>query len=1213
LNSYTFHINLYDLAFIGAIFTGLTFSFLLWFTKTVNRHANRFLALALVTMILWMIRIVATDLKLETYLPRWDRMPMQFLLALGPLIYFYVLKITRPKYQFQWKDLLHFSPLLLEQVAMFLEVMESDRSGVPVYFTHTFQQVNPVLQLLIFISIITYLYFSDKLIQNFYGSLQPVLMDRPLLEFRWLRRLLATTALLWFLWLLCACINYFGYHNQLGVQVYYPFYIFFVVIIIWTAVAAFLKPQAAMMIQKAEAPKTMVPAELRAKGTWLKRAIEANLYHQDPELSLSSLAEKLSLSPHELSRIINTVFKKGFSDFINEYRVMDAVQKMQDPAYDNMTLLGIGFEAGFNSKTSFNRIFKQMTGKSPTEYKKYLENKRPGYDLERYPRPELLILNRKSLQRWVPQKLNSRYMFRNYVKIAWRNLTKNKVYSGINILGLAAGMAVAMLIGLWIWDEVTYDKSFTNHKQLAQVMSTFTLDDGSLNTIPIVCRPIADELRSKYGSDFKDVSMSRWNMSALTVGDKTISDIGLWVEDKFPTMLSLDMQKGNINALTDPLSIIICASLAKKLFGDADAMGKIIRLDDKDNFKVAGVFRDFPNNNPMAASSGSWPTLHDANYFLPWKKYVNDEQWVKDAAMDWNSHSWQCYVQLADNVDMDKTTEKIKNVVMSHKNAKTDGVESTYLYPMDKWHLYSDFKNGKPVGTRIQFVWLFAIIGSFVLLLACINFMNLSTARSGKRAKEVGIRKTVGSLRTQLIKQFLSESLLVAFVSFIFSIILVILLLPFFNSLSAKHIQMPLLNPVFWIFALAFTFITGLLAGSYPALYLSKFEPIKVLKGTFRVGKYASLPRKVLVVLQFSFSIALIIGTIIVFKQIQFAKNRPVNYRKEGLISVSGVTQDLPRFYDAVRNDLLSTGVVDNMAGASDATTSLGAWRNGFNWEGKNPNTSPSFGFMLMTEDFGRTIGWQLKEGRDFSREFATDSLAMILNESAVKQIGMKKDIVGENIQFDGRNYRVIGVVKDIIQESPYSPVTPMVYVSSHTWIGSVTVAIKTGVPVKDALSKIEKAFKKYNPNLPFNYSFTDEDYAMKFANEQRVGKLASFFTILAIFISCLGLFGLASFVAEQRKKEIGVRKVLGASTYNLWQMLSKEFAVLVIISCFIAVPIAWYYLNSWLNHYEYRTTISLWIFVASGAGALLVTLITVSFQSIKAALANPVKSLRTE
>ena len=795
-------------------------------------------------------------------------------------------------------------------------------------------------------------------------------------------------------------------------------------------------------------------------------------------------------------------------------------------------------------------------------------------------------------------------MFQNYLKIAWRNLVKSKVYSVINVLGLAAGMAVAMLIAFWIWDEVEYDKSFTNHQQLAQVMTTFISDDGSSGTVPNVCMPLAEELRNNYGGDFKNVALASWSWShVLAVGDKTISGHGMWTEDKFPTMFSFHMLNGNIHALNDPSAIIVNASMAKTLFGDADPMGKTIRLDNNDNYTVGGVFRDFPENS----------TLYDSKYFLPWKKYITTEQWVKDAATHWNDHSWQCFAQLADNIDMDKETEKIKNVVMVHKNAKADGVEKAYLYPMDKWHLYSDFKDGKAVGGRIQFVWLFSIIGVFVLLLACINFMNLSTARSEKRAKEVGIRKTVGSLRSQLMGQFLSESVLVAFVSFIFSILLVTVLLPLFNSLAAKNIQPPWLSPAFWAYALVFTGITGLLAGSYPALYLSGFEPIKVLKGTFRVGRWASLPRKVLVVAQFTFSIALIIGTIVVFKQIQFAKNRPINYRHEGLITIRESLPDLPKYYDALRNDLLATGVVDNMAGASDGTNYLGAWRTAFNWAGKNPNTLPSFGFMYATEDFGKTIGWQLKEGRDFSKDYATDSFAMILNEAAVKQVGMRKDIVGENIQYDGKNYRVVGVVKDIIQESPYKPVTPTVYVANHISIGIVTVAIKRGVPVKDALAKIESVFKKYNPSLPFDYTFNDEDYAKKFADEQRVGKLATFFTTLAIFISCLGLFGLASFVAEQRKKEIGVRKVLGASTYNLWQMLSKEFAWLVMISCFIAIPFAWYYLNNWLQQYDYRTSISVWIFVASGVGALVITLITVSFQAIKAALANPVHSLRSE
>ena len=765
-------------------------------------------------------------------------------------------------------------------------------------------------------------------------------------------------------------------------------------------------------------------------------------------------------------------------------------------------------------------------------------------------------------------------------------------------------MAVAMLIAFWIWDEVTYDRYHANHDRLAQVMTTFFDDKGKMETGQAVCMPIADELRTKFGSDFKNVSMASWNFGhVLAVDDKKITASGMWVESNFPSMFTLRMLKGNMNALSDPSTILINASLAKTLFGDVDPINKLIRLDNKDSYKVSGVFEDFPRN----------ASLHDAQMFLPWKKYVTTEDWLKRAATQWNNHSWQAFVQVADNINMDKETQKIKDVVMVHKNEKTDGKEQAVLFPMNKWRLYSDFKDGKAAGGRIQFIWLFSIIGVFVLMLACINFMNLSTARSEKRAKEVGIRKTVGSARGQLIRQFLSESVLVAFISFIFAIGLVLLLLPMFNRLADKKIQLPWSNIIFWLISLTFTLITGLISGSYPALYLSRFDPIKVLKGTFRVGRFATLPRKILVVIQFTFSIALIIGTIIVFKQIQYAKDRPVNYRSQGLITVAMSTPDLYGHYDAIRSDLLATGVVDNMAESSSPTTNVWSNQIGFKWQGMDPNSLPVFGTIAVTEDFGKTIGWKIKGGRDFSKDFATDSLGMILNESAVKQVAMKQDIVGQTIQFNDKNYIVIGVIKDMIMQSPYQPVTPTVFFYDRNWANVITIAIKQGAPIKTALAKIETVFKKYNPGAPFDYTFNDEDYAKKFSDEERIGNLATFFTILAIFISCLGLFGLASFVAEQRKKEIGVRKVLGASIYNLWGMLSKEFALLVSISCFIAIPLAWYYLNNWLQRYDYRTTISFWIFIASGVGALAITLITVSFQAIKAALANPVKSLRTE
>lgn len=793
-------------------------------------------------------------------------------------------------------------------------------------------------------------------------------------------------------------------------------------------------------------------------------------------------------------------------------------------------------------------------------------------------------------------------MFQNYFKIAWRNLRKSKAYSAINILGLSIGMAVAILIGLWIWDELTFNNYHTNHEQLAQVMTTQTFN-GETGTGQAVAMPLGNELRTKYGSDFKAVSMASWNFGhILAVGDKKINSEGMWVEAVFPAMLSLKMVKGDNASLKDPSSILLSASVAKNLFGKDDPMNKMVKLDNKESYKVTGIYEDLPRNS----------TLYAMKILLPWEKYITTEEWMKNAMTQWGNHSWQAFVQVNDNVDIAKTTAKIKNASMIHLKEAEDGKEELVLQPMDNWRLYNKFENGKVVGGRIEFVWLFGVIGVFVLLLACINFMNLATARSEKRAKEVGIRKTVGSLRGQLIGQFLSESVLVAFLAFTVSIGIVQLMLSFFNSMADKEMSIPWSNVWFWLLTLGFTFFTGLVSGSYPAFYLSSFEPIKVLKGTFRVGRFASLPRKVLVVVQFTVSIALIIGTIIVFRQIQYAKDRPVGYTREGLITIDMNTPDLYGHYDAIRGDLIATGAVENMAESSSPTTNV--WSNtiGFNWEGKDPNSLPLFGTISTTYDFGKTIGWQIKEGRDFSKDFATDSAALILNEAAVKLTGIK-NIIGKNIKWNDRNYSVVGVIKDMVMESPYTPVKPTIFLMDKDWASVITIRIKPTVPVREALTKIETVFKKYNPGAPFDYKFTDEEYAKKFDDEERIGNLATFFAILAIFISCLGLFGLASFVAEQRTKEIGVRKVLGASVFNVWGMLSKDFVLLVIISCFIAIPIAWYYLSEWLLRYEYRTSIAWWVFAMAVVGALAITLLTVSFQAIKAGLANPVKSLRSE
>jgi putative ABC transport system permease protein len=786
-------------------------------------------------------------------------------------------------------------------------------------------------------------------------------------------------------------------------------------------------------------------------------------------------------------------------------------------------------------------------------------------------------------------------MIRNYLKIAWRNLLKNKVYSSINVIGLATGMAVALLIGLWIWDELSFNHYHTRHSRLARLMTTQTFDEET-STDPNISVPLEQELRTKHASDYKRLSLTWNSTNILAVGDKKISQTGIWAQPDLPEMLTLKMTNGSRAAFNDPSAVLLSQSVATALFGKDDPVNKTIRVDNKTDMKVAGVYEDLPKNT----------TLYGTKFLLPWYNKANRWNTQTDA---WSNHGCELIVEVNDGVDFIKAGEKIKKVTQEH--GYTGSNELLSLHPMDNWHLFSEFKNGKQVGGRIQFVWLFGIVGVFVLLLACINFMNLSTARSEKRAKEVGIRKAIGSMRKQLIWQFLSESLLITFLALFFAIALVQLSISFFNGIADKNMSIPWTVPWFWAIATGFTFVTGIVSGSYPAFYLSGFEPIKVLKGTFRVGRFASVPRKVLVVVQFTVSIALIIGTIIVYRQVQFAKERPVGYARDGLISIVMNTPELFGHYDALRSDLIQTGAVDNMAESNSTTTEIWSNNSGVEWEGKDPNSDPLFGTIAVTHDFGKTVGWKITEGRDFSRDF-NDTSAFILNESAVKIMGLKNP-VGKKMRWANKDHIVTGVIKDMVMESPFEPTIPSIFHMSPDWVNLIIVKIKPGVPLRDALAKIETVFKKYNPGSPFGYKFIDEEYARKFSDEERIGNLATFFAILAIFISCLGLFGLASFVAEQRTKEIGIRKIVGASVFNLWKMLSKDFVGLVMLSCFIAIPIAYYFLHEWLQKYEYRTPVSWWIFAVAVGGALVITLLTVSFQAIKAAIANPVKSLRTE
>jgi ABC-type antimicrobial peptide transport system permease subunit len=793
-------------------------------------------------------------------------------------------------------------------------------------------------------------------------------------------------------------------------------------------------------------------------------------------------------------------------------------------------------------------------------------------------------------------------MFRNYFKTAFRNLQRNKLYSFINIAGLAIGIAVVILIGLWISSELSFNKSFKNYGRIVQIIQND--ENGSnngINTMSWMPIPAAVELRNKYGADFKYIALSKESGPCiLTFGDKKLSKNGMYAEPQFPDMFSLQMIAGTKSGFNDPSSIMINQSLAKALFGNADPIGKMIRIDNKNNLKVTGVYQDFPLNT----------NLYGISFLAPWDYLVADQSWVKAGYEQWDNNSFILYAQLGDRANMNQVGNAVKDL-MKGKSDRRDKPE-LILQPMSQWHLYNEFKNGKNVGGAIKYVRIFGIIGLFVLLLACINFMNLSTARSQKRAKEVGIRKAVGSVRKQLILQFLAESVMTACIALLIAVLLVQLALPWFDHLAGKEIHFPWDSVSFWGLTAGLTLITGLIAGTYPAFYLSSFNAVKVLKGAYKAGRFATIPRKVLVVFQFAVSVALIISMVIIFQQIQHAKDRPLGYDQNGLITIPMSTPDLYGKYDLLRNDLINSGAAVNMAEATNPATWVASHQIGFNWQGKDPNTRPVFGVIGVTPDFGKTVSWQFIKGRDFSRNFPTDSLGMILNEKAAALIGFKNPI-GETIQFNGQNFHVIGVIENMIMESPFAESEPAVFLMDYNNAGYITVKLNPDMNPHHSLVEVGKIFRKYDPSAPFNYTFVDQDYAQKFTSEERIGSLATFFALFAILISCLGIFGLASFIAEQRTKEIGIRKVLGAKVSGIWMMLSKDFLWLVIISFGIAMPVSWYAMHHWLQNYDYRISISIWVFAITAVVTIMITLGTVSFQAIRAAAANPVESLRTE
>ena len=795
-------------------------------------------------------------------------------------------------------------------------------------------------------------------------------------------------------------------------------------------------------------------------------------------------------------------------------------------------------------------------------------------------------------------------MFKNYFKIAWRNLLKNKVYSFLNIAGLAVGMTVALLIALWVVQEFSYDKFIPDYQQVYQVKRNVSLDEIT-KTTPSLPLPLSDVLRKEI-PEIEYVAETDWmDAHGLMVGEKKYNCDGAIAGADFLRVLQYPLLKGNATSvLEDPYSIVLTESTAKILFGDVDPMNQLVVIDNENSMKVTGILKDLPGNS----------TFH-FKFIIPFNYLEQNSVWVRQMRTLWENNSFQIFVKLRPNVDESSVSKKVKNIIKEHSAEMFNFNPEVILQPISRLHLYNNFEKGKQAGGYIDYVHIFSIIGALVLLIACINFMNLSTARSVKRSKEVGVRKVLGSQRIQLILQFLTESILIVFLAFIVSMLMCSLVLPYFNTLTGTVIYLPLDKPLFWGFMLVYIVSTGLLAGARPAFYLSSFHPAKVLKGTIQSGKGAIFSRKVLVVLQFSCSIALIISTLIIYQQIEHARKRPAGYRIARLMSTS-MSRDLDKNYDVLKNDLLKTGIIESVTKASNPLSDLAHYPGILNWPGKPTDKSfVNAALIRIPDNYFNVIGMELKQGRMFSTNSNSDSTAIVVNEEAIKQMNLK-DPLNQYITFgQGETCHIVGVVNNAIVESPFDAIVPIIYAPGKNGsdAGFIIYRVAENANSEKAIATISPIFNKYNPAYPYNYSFADTDYDYKFKLELLVGKLATIFSALAIFISCLGLFGLAAYTAEQRTKEIGMRKVLGASISQLWILLCKDFVMLVLISCIIASPVAFYFLQNWLQKYEYRISISAGVFISAALVALLITIVTISFQAIKTAVANPIKNLRTE
>ncbi|WP_439880299.1 ABC transporter permease [Pontibacter sp. MBLB2868] len=785
-------------------------------------------------------------------------------------------------------------------------------------------------------------------------------------------------------------------------------------------------------------------------------------------------------------------------------------------------------------------------------------------------------------------------MYTNNLKMAYRNLMRHKVFSLINISGLALGMTCSILILLWVKDEFSFNrfhKDIDNLYRVRVIQHYPGAEDLNTDANP---GPLAEALEEEM-PEVKQAARMNWpSMQLFTFGDKALKLTGRYVDPSFLKIFTFPLLQGNVEqVLSQPRTMVITEEKAISLFGSADAaLDKVVKVNNQDSYRIAGVLKDVPKNSSL-----------QFDYLMPYQDLATQpmHQWTKS----WDNYGIRTFVQLKPGTDVDAFNKKIEPIIRNHsKESRSD----VFVQAVSDMYLHDDFRVGKVGGGRIENVRLFTIVAIFILIIACINFMNLATARSAKRAKEVGVRKAIGADKSSLIKQFMVESVLVAFLALFLAVNFAGMLLPQFNDLTGKFVELDLFNPQLIAMLLGVALLTGILSGSYPAFFLSSFNPALVLKGTVKLNKRVGVFRKGLVVFQFILSGLLIISTLVVYLQLHYIRTKDIGMDRENLVYVP-IEGNLRDRYEVVKNELLDNPNILAVS-STDQNPMMVGNSTSINWKGKDPNADILFSVMSADYDLLKTLDIKLKSGRDFSKEFGTDTAAFLINEEAARLMQLQEP-VGEWLEWGNKGH-IVGVVKNFHTVPVMVKVQPLVIRLDPGHSNLMLARIAPG-KTTETLAAMEGVLKKHNPAFPFEYHFMDDDYEMMYKSEAIMGQLTKYFAGIAIFISCLGLFGLALFTAEQRTKEIGIRKVLGASVSSIVYMLSKDFLKLVLIANLIALPLGWYFMSNWLNDYADRMELSWWIFAVAFIATFIIALVTLSFHAVKTAVNTPISSLRTE